>query len=420
MIRSQSIELIVEACHSLRRTPLRTALTVLGVSVGLVTLLTIVSLLQGLTESFKGLVEALGSNTIFITKYEATFLTKRTMEERQRPELTKEDAAAIQEEIAGVAEVSPIREEQRKSIRVKEREVENVTVLGVMDQYQATSSHYVRNGRFISGGDEKYRTNVATIGSELAKTLFGNDLKAIGGEISIDGYLFLVVGVMEPLGRFLNQSMDMTVYVPLSTIEKFFPKMRPWTGFGHPESSFSIIIKPVAGKDVSTLSAEIRELLRRRRGLGLDDLDNFGIATQDALLRIYADLTSAAYLALTAISAVSLLIGGIGLMNIMLISVSERTVEIGLRKAVGASQRQILHQFLAEAVMVTLSGGVIGIFLSEASAAIVRAYSPLPAEVPAWAIGLGISVSAFVGLAFGVIPAWRAARLDPIEALHRE
>jgi len=342
------------------------------------------------------------------------------MEERQRPELTKEDAAAIQGEISGVANVSPIREEQRKSIRVKEREVEDVTVLGVMSQYQATSSHYVRNGRFISGGDEQYRANVAAIGSELAKTLFGDDLKAIGGKIFIDGNLFLVVGVMEPLGRFLNQSMDMTVYVPLQTIEKQFPKMHPWSGYGHPESSFSIIIKPVAGKDIPTLSASIRELLRRRRGLGSDDPDNFGIATQDALLSIYTDLTSAAYMALTAISTVSLLIGGIGLMNIMLISVSERTVEIGLRKAVGASQKQILHQFLAEAAIVTLTGGVIGIFMSEVSAVIVRNYSPLPADVPMWAICLGVSISAFVGLAFGVIPAWKAARLDPIEALHRE
>jgi putative ABC transport system permease protein len=125
-------------------------------------------------------------------------------------------------------------------------------------------------------------------------------------------------------------------------------------------------------------------------------------------------------MALTAISTVSLLIGGIGLMNIMLISVSERTVEIGLRKAVGASQKQILHQFLAEAVIVTLTGGVIGIFMSEVSAVIVRNYSPLPADVPMWAICLGVSISAFVGLAFGVIPAWKAARLDPIEALHRE
>jgi putative ABC transport system permease protein len=219
---------------------------------------------------------------------------------------------------------------------------------------------------------------------------------------------------MEPLGNFFGQSRDNSLFIPITTFDKYYPD-RPF-----PETVFFIVVRPHSRAVVKSAMDEMTDILRRRRRVALNAPNNFGMSSQDSLLDIYNQLTGATALVLTAISFVALMIGGIGVMNIMLVSVTERTKEIGVRKAVGATRANILSQFLIEAVVLTAIGGLAGLAVGELMAVIINKYSPLPAHVPLWAIGVGVGISAAVGIVFGLWPAWKAARLDPIEALRWE
>jgi putative ABC transport system permease protein len=219
---------------------------------------------------------------------------------------------------------------------------------------------------------------------------------------------------MGDLGSIFGQSRDNSVFIPLTTFQKY------WRDIPFPQMVFVIVARPVDRSKVPNVIEQMREILRRNRNVPRDAPDNFFISSQDALLDIYNQLTGATYLVLTAISAVALMIGGIGVMNIMLVSVTERTKEIGIRKAVGARRVDILMQFLIEAVVVTAVGGVIGLGIGEVVSVLINTYSPLPAYVPVWAILVGLFVSVGVGVIFGLYPAWKAAGLNPIEALSFE
>jgi putative ABC transport system permease protein len=223
-----------------------------------------------------------------------------------------------------------------------------------------------------------------------------------------------VIGVMEPLGNFFGQSRDNSIFMPITTFDKYYPD-RPF-----PEVVFFIIVRPQSRAQVKSAIDEMTDILRRRRRVPPNMPNNFGISSQDSLLDVYNQLTGATALVLTAISFVALMIGGIGVMNIMLVSVTERTKEIGIRKAVGATKINILSQFLIEAVVLTAIGGLFGLIVGEIASLLMNRYSPLPAFVPLWAIAMGIGISAAVGIIFGLWPAWKAARLDPIEALRWE
>jgi putative ABC transport system permease protein len=236
----------------------------------------------------------------------------------------------------------------------------------------------------------------------------------VGKDIKIGGNPFHIVGVMSNLGSVFGQSRDNVVFVPITTFDKYYKDLPV------PEVVFVIVARPETRAVVKPAIEEIKDVLRRRRQVPLGEKDNFGISSQDSLLDIYNQLTGATYLVLTAVSAVALMIGGIGVMNIMLVSVTERTKEIGIRKAVGATRTDILLQFLIEAVVLTAIGGLIGLGIGELVSLLINTYSPLPAFVPLWAIFMGIGASALVGIVFGMYPAWKAARLDPIEALRYE
>jgi len=251
------------------------------------------------------------------------------------------------------------------------------------------------------------------LGQDLVRALFPFE-EPLGKEVKIKGRPFRVVGIMEHLGNFLGQSRDNSVFIPITTFEKYYPD-KPF-----PETVFVIIVRPKSRAYVKSAIDEMTDILRRRRHVQRGEPNNFGISSQDALLDIYKQLTGATALVLTAISFVALMIGGIGVMNIMLVSVTERTKEIGLRKAVGATRLNILSQFLIEAVWLTAIGGLLGLAIGEAGSLLINKYSPLPAYVPAWAIGMGVGISAAVGIIFGLWPAWKAARLDPIESLRWE
>jgi putative ABC transport system permease protein len=401
------------AFDTLRANKLRSSLTILGVSVGVITVIFMVSIIQGLNKAFADQVESLGSNTIFLSKFDPSFGRPPGPEEIHRKDLTMDDAEALRREAPSVAGVSPIHRLIAVTARYQEKQTDTPILLGVTPYYEFVQTAYAAHGRFIKDFDMENRDNVAVIGVDVVHALFPYE-DPIDKEVRIDGNPYRVVGVMEPLGSFFGQSRDNSIFIPISTFDKYYPD-RPF-----PEVVFFIIIRPQSRAYVKTALDEITDILRRRRHVPLGAPNNFGITSQDSLLDIYNQLTGATALVLTAISFVALMIGGIGVMNIMLVSVTERTKEIGVRKAVGATRLNILSQFLIEAVVLTGLGGLAGLIVGELFAFLINKYSPLPAYVPIWAVGVGIGISAGVGIVFGLWPAWKAARLDPIEALRWE
>ena len=402
------------AFDTLRANKLRSLLTILGVTVGVVTVIFMVSIIQGLNKAFAQQIEALGSNAIWATKFDPSFGHQPTSEEIHRKDLTLEDADAIRNEAPSVLSVSPIHRKIAETVRYADKQSDTPILIGATPYYEFTQSSYVDRGRFITDTDMRERTNICVLGKDLVKSLFPYE-EPIDKELKINGKPFKVVGVMEPLGTFLGQSRDNQVFIPITTFNKYYPGEQPF-----PEVVFVIIVRPKSRAYVKSAIDEMTDILRRRRRDAPGTPSTFGISSQDALLDIYNQLTGATALVLTAISFVALMIGGIGVMNIMLVSVTERTKEIGIRKAVGATRLNILSQFLIEAVVLTAFGGVIGLALGEVASLLTNKYSPLPAFVPLWAIVVGIGISAAVGIIFGLWPAWKAARLDPIEALRWE
>jgi putative ABC transport system permease protein len=327
--------------------------------------------------------------------------------------LTVADADALRRELKDIVGVSPIRRIIAETVRYKDKQTDTPILFGVTEYYEEVHTQYVANGRFLTETDLRERANVAVLGKDVVKALFPGE-EPLGKEIKIGGRGFHVVGVMSDLGSIFGQSRDNSVFVPLTTFQKY------WRDLPYPQMVFTIIVRPVDRTKVSATMDEVRDILRRRRGVKTGEKDNFFVSSQDSLLDIYNQLTGATYLVLTAISAVALMIGGIGVMNIMLVSVTERTKEIGIRKAVGATERNILMQFLIEAVVLTGIGGACGLVIGEAASLLMNRFSPLPAFVPWWAIVVGLGVSLAVGVVFGLYPAWKAARLSPIDALSFE
>lgn len=401
------------AVDTVRENKLRSGLTVLGMTVGVLTVLFMVSIIQGLNRSFAQQLEAIGTNIVYVVKFDPSFGKAPTQEERMRPDLTLEDADALRAELPDIIGVSPIQRMLAETVRYKEKQSDTPIMIGATPFYEEVHSQYVARGRFLSADDLAQRSNIAVIGKDVVKALFPND-EPLGKEIRIGGRIFGVVGVMGDLGSVFGQSRDNSVFIPITTFQKY------WRDVPYPMMVFTIVVRPVDRTQVRPVMEATRDILRRRRGLTVGTADNFFISSQDSLLDIYNQLTGATYLVLTAISAVALMIGGIGVMNIMLVSVTERTKEIGVRKAVGATQTDILLQFLIEALILTGIGGLLGLVLGEAASYLMNWLSPLPAYIPLWTIAVSIGVSGAVGLVFGLYPAWKAARLDPVTALAYE
>lgn len=401
------------ALDTLRTNKLRSSLTILGVSVGVVTVIFMVSIIQGLNKAFADQIESLGSNTIFVSKFDPRFGRPPGPDEIHRKDLTMDDAEALLTEAPSVAGVSPITRMLSSTMRYQDKQTDTPILFGVTPQYEFVQSQYVGSGRFISEIDIQDRANVVIIGVDVKQALFPYE-DAVEKEVRINGSPFRVIGVMEPLGNFFGQSRDNSIFIPITTFDKYYPD-RPF-----PEIVFFVIVRPRSRAYVKSAMDEIADILRRRRRVPVGEPNNFGISSQDSLLDVYNQLTGATALVLTSISFVALMIGGIGVMNIMLVSVTERTKEIGIRKAVGATRLNILSQFLIEAVVLTAIGGLAGLAVGEVASLLMNKYSPLPAYVPLWAIGVGVGISAAVGIIFGLWPAWKAARLNPIDALRWE
>jgi putative ABC transport system permease protein len=401
------------AFDTLRTNKLRSSLTILGVGVGVLTVIVMVAFVQGLNKAFADQIESLGSNTIFISKFEPSFGRPPGPDEIHRKDLTMDDAEALRTEAPSLIGVSPIRRLLSATVRYQDKQTDTPILLGVTPYYEFVHTQYVATGRFINDIDMLDRSNVLILGVDVKQALFPYE-DPVDKEVRVNGNPYRVIGVMEPLGNFFGQSRDNSIFVPITTFDKYYPD-RPF-----PEVVFFIVVRPQSRAYVKPAIDEITDILRRRRRIPAGEPNNFGVSSQDSLLDVYNQLTGATALVLTSISFVALMIGGIGVMNIMLVSVTERTKEIGVRKAVGATKFNILSQFLIEAVVLTAIGGLAGLAVGETASYFINKYSPLPAYVPLWAIALGVGISAAVGIVFGLWPAWKAARLNPIDALRWE
>lgn len=408
-------EILGMAFDSLKTHKLRSILTLLGIMIGVMTVIGMVSIIQGLNRSFLSELESVGSDIIIVTKYEPSIQIGRlSEEERKRKNLTFEDALALEEEIPIVKAVAvDLVVDFFETITIKYQNIksQDSIILGMNDKFPQVISVYLPEmGRFIMESDVAHRTKVCVLGSELAETLFPHT-QPLGKEIRIGPEKFTVVGVLKKRGSFFGQSRDNFAGIPITTLMKYFP---------YDLANLEIIAIPKKHGYLPDTIDQIANVLRKRRGVGFGKPNDFVVYTQETILDLYNQLTGAAFIVMIVIASIGLLVGGIGVMNIMLVSVRERTREIGIRKAIGARPSDILRQFLIEAVFLTGTGGILGIITGFSIAFLVKAATPLPASVTPWSVFLGLFVSVSVGLFFGIFPAQKAAKLDPIVSLRYE
>ena len=410
-MKHELAENLTLALDALRANKLRSSLTILGVVVGVMTIIGMVSLIQGLNKSMAGQIEALGSNVIYVFRNQpGVQFGPRSEEERNRKHFTLEDAVALREECPALEAVSPENHlGGRSTIAWHTSKAKRVDQIGVWPTYEAVNNTHPALGRFINDGDMARKSNVCVMGQDVVEALFPG-VDPIGQEVLIDGLSFTVIGVAEPKGKFMGEAQDKFVLLPYTTFQKYHSE--EWEIF--------IAAKPKSKPLMETAMDEMREVLRRRRKVPSNKPDDFALVTQESLLQLYNSITGAFYLVMVVISSIGLLVGGIGVMDIMLVSVTERRAEIGLLKALGVTDRQVLGAFLLEAVLLSILGGVLGLATGFASIGVfLRFYPSFPASPPGWAIAAALALSLVVGVVFGVWPARRATRLDPVAALAR-
>ncbi|HEX6187700.1 MAG TPA: ABC transporter permease [Pyrinomonadaceae bacterium] len=413
-------EVLGMALDSVRSNKFRSFLTVLGIVIGVFTAIVVASILTGMRQSLIAMIEEYGTNNIYAFHLTTGPRTNTDRSERLRKPLTVDDADAIKAQAPAVEDVAVEAPNVGYSggpfddnITYRGNNYRWGNTTGVTANYGDLTNVTVREGRFITDADNDQRRNVMVIGVNAAEALFPGEQSNIAGkEVRMGGYNFEVVGVLEKrkAGFFGENEEDNAVYIPLRTAQKVAPA-RGWLLF---------VIRGRSGQLNEALT-QAEDILRRRRNVNFGDPNNFDIKTADNFVKQFDSITAMVGLIAIAISSLGLLVGGIGVMNIMLVSVTERTQEIGVRKALGARRRDITNQFLFEAMTLTFLGGMIGVVSAIGISKLIMLLVPsLPASVPTWAVVSGLSVSIFVGLVFGVWPARKAARLDPIECLRYE
>ena len=409
------IELARLSLETFRTHRMRSFLTALGIIIGVMTVIAIVSLIQGMNYEVEKQISSLGSNTIFIQKFAFGMGRLDWDEINKRPNLTMDDALAIGQ-LPSIDKVAPSRSRTISKITWRGNKVTGAEVSGATPALSEVGNYQVETGRFINSDDSLRRHSVCVVGGYIVDNLFPYETP-LGKRLVLDGKSYIIVGVLARKGSFLGQSQDNVIIVPITTFGKDFA---PGRGIGEIQYSIAVGAMPKKGVALEKAIDEVRELMRRRHRLGYDKPDDFGISTQDTIRDIYRNITRVAFLVMIAVAAISLLVGGIGIMNIMLASVLERTREIGIRRAMGATRLDIRNQFLIEAIILSLLGGIIGILIGYGFTFAVTIYSDWETAISLWSVLLSFGVSSFVGILFGYFPAKNAAELDPIEALRYE
>ncbi len=407
-------EIFGMAFDSLRTHKLRSFLTLLGIMIGVMTVIGMVSIIQGLNTAFIRELESAGSDLILIEKYEPLQMRELTEEERKRKDLTYDDAMAIEREASLVKAVAVNLSPSifgTTEIKYQNNKSDSSFIIGVNEKFPIVYSiEMLKGGRFFAESEINHNSRVCILGFELADILFPH-VNPIGKVIRIGAEQFTVLGVFQKRGEILGQSRDNFLVMPITTLMKYYP---------YDPSSLEIGAVPKEAGTIQETIDQISSVLRVRRKVGFGKPNDFAIFTQDTILDLYNQITGAAYMVMIVISSIGLVVGGIGVMNIMLVSAKERTQEIGIRKALGARSMDIMKQFLIEAMFLTGTGGILGTVLGFAVAFLVKWTTPLPAAVTAWSVFLGLFVSISVGLFFGIVPAQKASKFDPIVALRYE
>ncbi len=401
-------EAIKMGLSSLAAYKMRAALTILGVVMGIMTVSVVSSIIAGLNNSLSSQLNKLGSAFILVRPFQPG--ENAPAEERRRRKLLSDDEVKAIRELSYVSQISPLEFVRADLIKYKDFRINSAQVFGTTPDYEGVHNVFVERGRFFNESETSRSALVCVIGPAIVDAVFPG-LDPLDKELSIDGRKFRVIGVTERQGKFLFIDRDNFILAPLKSLP-------PANFMGL--QGYAADIKAVSPERLAQAEEQIRETLRRKRRLKFFAKDTFAVFTQDAITDLYNQITGGIYMVMIAISSIGLVVGGVGVMNIMLVSVTERTREIGIRKALGAKKRDILWQFLTEAMTLTGVGGILGIAIGGGFAAIVNALSPFPAAFqPQW-VGAAFVSSLVVGLFFGLWPALKAARLDPIDALRYE
>ncbi|MGQ9706913.1 MAG: ABC transporter permease [bacterium] len=397
------------AVSSILANKMRAILTALGIIIGITTIISLLTLIVGLNEYVASTLSSFGTNTFYLMKFTPFIGSHEEFRKMmRRPRLELDDVIAIKEKCENVEFVS-VRIFVQKRATYRDEETDYLYVVGVNETFQNMEDMKITSGRFLTEDDINHSGLVCVIGYDVKDALFGKK-DPLGERIKVGGYPLKVVGTLGKLGSVFGQNRDNIVLLPVTTFKKAYG----WNDFA------MIIIKPVGNGSPIPAVEEVRKLMRQRHMLRSDVDDDFSIQTQEAMLGLFKSLTGVIFSAMIGVAFISLIVGGVGIMNILLVSITERTREIGIRKAVGAKRSDILGQFLFESAIISLIGGIFGLGLSVVLVRIISSLTGLPSQLHLWVILLGIGFAIAVGLVFGVYPANKAARMDPIYALRYE
>ncbi len=397
------LEHLASAAADLWSNRMRSVLTTTGIVIGVATVTGVASLVQGLNRQVTDALGGIGAGTVYIQKMPAV-MAGDSREYRRRADFSASDARGL-EGVPGVIASVP-QAEWFVSVKAPDGVELAAALLGTTHDWPVVAHRDLSGGRFFTEFEAASGRSVCVVGASVSERLFG-DSDPSGMTIEAEGRRLLVLGVLESSGEIMGQTQDNFIVVPLGI----------FGAWAEPGPRMSIAVEAEPGSDMDAFVGRIEAAMRRLRGLGLDDDNDFELVTAEQLLDTYRNISTGIYAAMLAISAIALLVGSVGIANIMLVSVTERTREIGLRKAMGATDRQILVQFLTESVILALVGGAMGVGAGSLLALLVSSISPIPAGLEAWSVFLAVGASALVGILAGVFPALRAARLEPVRAL---
>ena len=422
-------EVVAMAVDTVRTNKLRSGLTVLGVVIGITSMVGMTALIRGFDQSLRDMIRAVGPNTIFVQRFGiSSFSSGVEMTELfKRPNLTISDARALEAQAPTIAlvdiELGAGGPPTQKRVFYRNLKTKPIVVLGSSENFAEGTRIPILGGRFFNGTEVQFRANVVVLGNTAYQALFaGTGTDPVGKQVRVGSERFTVVGMFDkrPTAGGFNLGADDFVVIPYTAYQRVFglkaSRFRRNSSF----LPIQIAVVPRDGVTQEAALADVERVMRIRHGLKLDQPDDFDLLTQDSVLKVWDRISQATFFALIVISSIALMVGGIGVMAIMSISVTERTREIGVRKAIGARRTEILFQFLMEAAVLTSVGGVLGILLGSSIGWTVHAVSGFPVSLPWWSFAIGLGVSASVGLFFGMYPAIKASRLDPIEALRYE